>query len=128
MSVLRRHCDRVGLAETLPHAFVIGKKESTILDNWSSGGCAELVSFEGRDDQIPGRILRRVKEIARVELAVPNEFVGRSVKRIRTGAGRRIDYPSGSFSIVGWRVARHHRKLLHCIHPKYSTCNTSRRS
>ena len=127
MGVLRRDRDGIGLTETLAQALVIAEEESAILDDWSSGGCAELISLEGWDDQVSGRVFRPVKEIASVELAIPNEFVGRSMMDIRTGAGRRIDYASRSFSIVGRRVARHHRKLLHGIHPQYSTCNTSRR-
>src|SRR5216683_980289 len=52
VSVLRRHRDGIGLAETLAQAFVIGKKEGAIFDDRSTAACAELVALERRDDQI----------------------------------------------------------------------------
>jgi len=73
VSVLRRYGDGIGLAETLAQAFVIGEKETPIFDDRSTAGGAELISFERRGRSDFRTRLSRVKEIPRVEFAVPDE-------------------------------------------------------
>src|SRR5258708_30521593 len=48
------------------------------------------------------------------------------MKRVRAGAGRRVDRPSGSLTVVRGRIACHNRKLLHRVYAEHSARDAAR--
>ena len=79
----RRDEIRVGNTLRLPDAFVVGKKERTVLNDRAANRAPELIPLEGRL-----RSSGIFKEIPGIESAVTQKFINAPVKVIR--ARRRV--------------------------------------
>src|SRR5262249_21312564 len=89
-------------------SLVIRKEKGSILLYWPSRRSSELISLERRD--------LSVKEIPRVQGAVPKELIDIAVEGVRPGARHRVDYAARGAAVAGRIAVPQYGKLLHGIH------------
>jgi len=78
----------------LSEAFVIREEKCFVFDDGTANGSAENVAFEMRDVAV-------IEEVASVESAVAQEFVGRAVKLVGAVRSDDIDLSAGTLAIFG---------------------------
>src|SRR5207244_5179105 len=104
----------------LTKSLVIREDECAILLDRSSQRTSELIPLERRNP--------RVKEISRIQGAVPQKFIDASVEGVRARARYGINDSARGPAVLGGVVASQHRKLLNGVDAEIVTQNTSWRS
>src|SRR5260370_31609074 len=92
-----------------------------VSDDGTTGRDAELIPFECGNS-------RSVEEVSRVERAVADKLVTRTMERVRAGPGNRIHDAARAASVVSARVAGSNGESLNGIDAKHHAKNASQRA
>src|SRR5579884_183075 len=95
--------------EMLAESFVVAKQKGPVLADRSSECATELIPRESWHR-------RSIKEVARIEGAVAQVFVQRTMELVGAGAGNDEHLRTGTLAVLGGVRITQHVELAHGIH------------
>ena len=91
-------------------SFVAAEQKGPVLSNRSAQGAPELVSSKGRDGAL-------IKEVPRVQFAVPQKLEDGTMNLVGPGLSDDADLPSGPLAVLGGIGVRQHVEFSDGVNP-----------